>query len=205
MRVLSIVIWVILGFLYFWFWNSSNADCCGISFNAATTTEISTDNPDGNNLSDAEATALLAVQDKEKAEAKARDSIIAAKAIAEAEENDAVEAVGTIEKGAFYFPYGSNTPNYSQNAEVYLSSVVDAAKASGKKVRVIGHTDDSGTASFNIGLGQRRADEVRRKLIQKGLPANQIIATSKGETEPIASNATPEGQSQNRRVELISE
>ena len=205
MRVLSIVIWVILGFLYYWFWNSSKANCCGNADISGNTTEITTDKSTGNDLSEADATALLAAQEKAKAEAKARDSTVAAKAIAEAEENDAVEAVGTIEKGAFYFPYGSNTPNYSQNAEEYLSSVVNAAKSSGKKIRVIGHTDDSGTASFNLGLGQRRANEVRRKLIQKGLPANQIIASSKGETEPVASNASAEGQSQNRRVELISE
>jgi outer membrane protein OmpA-like peptidoglycan-associated protein len=71
------------------------------------------------------------------------------------------------------------------------------------RVAIEGHTDSVGTDEFNFSLSERRADAVRDYFIQQGINANAIEARGFGKSEPIASNDTPEGRQQNRRVELI--
>jgi OmpA-OmpF porin, OOP family len=66
-----------------------------------------------------------------------------------------------------------------------------------------GHTDSTGSVSFNDELSQRRADAVATALIERGVPASSLRATGKGESLPVASNATAAGRQQNRRVEII--
>ena len=71
----------------------------------------------------------------------------------------------------------------------------------GTSVIVEGHTDNSGAASYNEGLSQRRADAVREVLISKmGIEAGRVTAKGYGESQPIADNSTSEGRLQNRRV-----
>ncbi|QHQ36956.1 OmpA family protein [Algicella marina] len=70
-------------------------------------------------------------------------------------------------------------------------------------VQVIGHTDNTGTASFNQGLSERRASAVASLLRQGGVPGGRIVAFGRGETQPLASNGNAEGRAQNRRVEII--
>ena len=53
-----------------------------------------------------------------------------------------------------------------------------------------------------MSLGQRRADIIKRYLIDQGVPANQITALSKGELDPVADNGTKAGMAKNRRTEL---
>lgn len=65
-----------------------------------------------------------------------------------------------------------------------------------------GHTDNTGSAEFNIDLSQKRADAVREYLIGKGIEPDRIASKGYGETKPVAKNDTPEGQQQNRRVEF---
>jgi outer membrane protein OmpA-like peptidoglycan-associated protein len=68
---------------------------------------------------------------------------------------------------------------------------------------VEGHTDSVGGDEYNQNLSERRAESVRDYFVQQGIPAGTIVARGFGKTEPIASNDTPEGRQQNRRVELI--
>jgi len=69
---------------------------------------------------------------------------------------------------------------------------------------VEGHSDSTGDENYNLHLSQRRAEAVRTLMItQYGVPAAQIRAVGYGETKPVASNATAEGQRLNRRVELV--
>ena len=70
-------------------------------------------------------------------------------------------------------------------------------------VQVLGHTDNDGDAAYNLGLSQRRAQAVASVLIAQGVPASRIITAGRGEDQPIASNLTPEGKAQNRRVEIV--
>lgn len=70
-------------------------------------------------------------------------------------------------------------------------------------IEVIGHTDNSGSAAYNQDLSQRRAVSVANVLRESGVPNGRIAAYGRGEDQPIASNLTPEGRAQNRRVEII--
>lgn len=70
-------------------------------------------------------------------------------------------------------------------------------------VAVEGHTDSIGGDEYNQNLSEQRAEAVRDYFVQQGISANSIEARGFGKTEPIASNDTPEGRQQNRRVELI--
>jgi outer membrane protein OmpA-like peptidoglycan-associated protein len=68
---------------------------------------------------------------------------------------------------------------------------------------VEGHTDSIGTDEYNQNLSEQRAEAVRDYFVQQGIAAASIEARGFGKTEPIASNDTPEGRQQNRRVELV--
>ncbi len=68
-------------------------------------------------------------------------------------------------------------------------------------VRIEAHTDS--VASNNQSLSQRRADWVRGYLIKKGVAAERLEARGFGASRPIATNDTPEGRAQNRRVEFV--
>jgi len=70
-------------------------------------------------------------------------------------------------------------------------------------LQVEGHTDSVGGDDYNQQLSEHRAEAVRDYLVQQGISAPSIEAKGFGKTEPIASNETPEGRQQNRRVELV--
>jgi outer membrane protein OmpA-like peptidoglycan-associated protein len=70
------------------------------------------------------------------------------------------------------------------------------------QVIIKGHTDAEGTDNLNQRLSEQRADRVRQFLISEGVNGARISAIGFGETMPIATNATPEGRAQNRRVEI---
>jgi OOP family OmpA-OmpF porin len=71
------------------------------------------------------------------------------------------------------------------------------------KVVVAGHTDGRGTEKYNMKLSQRRADAVKKYLVDKGNKTDRITAEGKGEAEPIADNKTEKGRFENRRVEVL--
>ncbi|HST09444.1 MAG TPA: OmpA family protein, partial [Terriglobales bacterium] len=71
------------------------------------------------------------------------------------------------------------------------------------RLSVEGHTDSVGTDDYNQQLSEKRAEAVRQYLVQQGISGDTIVATGFGKTAPIASNDTPEGRQQNRRVELV--
>jgi outer membrane protein OmpA-like peptidoglycan-associated protein len=70
-------------------------------------------------------------------------------------------------------------------------------------VTVIGFTDTTGDADYNMGLSERRAKAVSDFLVTLGVPAEKTRVLGRGENDPIASNDTAEGRAQNRRVEVI--
>lgn len=70
-------------------------------------------------------------------------------------------------------------------------------------VDVIGHTDNTGSASHNQDLSARRAGSVTAVLTGAGVAPNRLRAFGRGEDQPVASNLTPEGRAQNRRVEIV--
>lgn len=69
-------------------------------------------------------------------------------------------------------------------------------------VVAVGHTDSMGSAKYNENLSRRRAAAVKTFLESRGLQADRIHTDGKGESQPVASNATGEGRAKNRRVEV---
>ena len=71
------------------------------------------------------------------------------------------------------------------------------------RVIVEGHTDSVGSEAYNEELSQRRAQAVTEALSARGVPADQYQAKGLGKAYPVASNETPAGRQQNRRVEIV--
>lgn len=70
-------------------------------------------------------------------------------------------------------------------------------------IEIIGHTDSKGTDEYNQNLSERRANNVASYLKTKGITSSRLTTRGMGESDPIASNDTEEGRSQNRRVEFV--
>lgn len=81
----------------------------------------------------------------------------------------------------------------AQNVQVYRKSTL----------QIIGHTDSDGEAAFNQQLSEDRARAVANVLTANGVPGARIQTFGRGEAQPVASNLTPEGKRQNRRVEIV--
>jgi peptidoglycan-associated lipoprotein len=71
------------------------------------------------------------------------------------------------------------------------------------RVRLEGHTDERGSREYNIGLGERRSQTVRRALALQGVQESQITTVSYGEERPAAAGSDENAYSKNRRVEIV--
>jgi OmpA-OmpF porin, OOP family len=72
-----------------------------------------------------------------------------------------------------------------------------------RNVLIEGHTDSVGGEDYNLGLSERRADSVRRALIEYNVPPERITIKGYGKRFPVAGNDTPDGRQKNRRVEIV--
>ncbi|MFT5418543.1 MAG: OOP family OmpA-OmpF porin, partial [Gammaproteobacteria bacterium] len=72
------------------------------------------------------------------------------------------------------------------------------------RVDIIGHTDSTGSDSYNAGLSERRALCVAAYLKSTGVSASHLSPSGRGESDPVATNETKEGRQSNRRVQLIA-
>jgi OmpA-OmpF porin, OOP family len=71
------------------------------------------------------------------------------------------------------------------------------------KVEVQAHTDDTGQAAYNVTLSKTRAEAVRKWLVDRGVPADRLVANGYGGEKPVADNKTAAGRAKNRRVSLV--
>lgn len=97
------------------------------------------------------------------------------------------------------------TDSADLNAQFFkvLDGVALVAKKYDKTIiEVAGHTDSTGAADYNRQLSQRRATSVADYLVSRGVAQARIMTAGGGEDHPIASNATEQGRSANRRVEV---
>lgn len=84
-----------------------------------------------------------------------------------------------------------------------LNKVVKLMKENvGVKIELSAHTDNVGSAKYNLTLSKARAKSSRKYLISKGISSKRISSKGHGERKPIASNKTAKGRKQNRRVEI---
>jgi peptidoglycan-associated lipoprotein len=89
-----------------------------------------------------------------------------------------------------------------EDADIAARHGLQLAEDSGLSVRLEGHADERGSREYNIGLGERRAQAVRRVLMLQGAQPAQISTVSFGEERPVAFGSDEDSWSQNRRVEF---
>ncbi len=99
--------------------------------------------------------------------------------------------------------FATNSADLSANFYPVLDAVSGTLQEYGETViEVAGHTDSTGSAAYNQTLSERRAQSVAAYLMSHGIKQPRLIVVGDGSQHPVASNATPEGRQQNRRVEL---
>jgi outer membrane protein OmpA-like peptidoglycan-associated protein len=99
--------------------------------------------------------------------------------------------------------FAFDSANLNSNFYPVLDKVAETLKEYDKSViEVAGHTDSTGSDSYNQALSERRANSVADYLSNKGLERTRMVTVGAGEAHPVASNDTEEGRAQNRRVEL---
>ena len=99
----------------------------------------------------------------------------------------------------FDFDKAALRPVAQQNLGTLAESL---QKYSGENVLIVGHTDNVGTADYNLRLSQERAQSAAAYLRQAGIDPARIRTRGMGESDPVSSNETDEGRQLNRRVEL---
>jgi len=100
-----------------------------------------------------------------------------------------------------YFDFDSSELR-PDDADTVARHAMLLADDSQLNVRLEGHADERGSREYNIGLGERRAQTVRRLLLIQGVSAGQISTVSFGEERPAAFGSNEEAWAQNRRVEI---
>jgi outer membrane protein OmpA-like peptidoglycan-associated protein len=99
--------------------------------------------------------------------------------------------------------FDTNKSTLTTQARANLDKLVPVFKEyADTNIEIFGYTDITGKPEYNLTLSGQRAESVKNYLIAKGLVASRFRTTGLGIAEPIATNDTPEGRSQNRRVEF---
>ena len=123
----------------------------------------------------------------------------------------------TVQKKSTFHALPSQRETLAVMFEPDSATITDATKAKVRQlverlnergyrfITIEGYTDNSGLHEANIALSQKRADAVKKLMIQYGIDSHKIKATGKGELNPVADNDTPEGRAQNRRIEIVIE
>jgi outer membrane protein OmpA-like peptidoglycan-associated protein len=94
-------------------------------------------------------------------------------------------------------------PEITRDGQAILADVVTAYQAQHPAhVTIAGHTDRSGSASFNLGASRKRAEAVKDFLAAKGIPASVMTVSAFGESQPIVATEDGVREVQNRRVEI---
>jgi peptidoglycan-associated lipoprotein len=105
-------------------------------------------------------------------------------------------------RNVVYFEYDSSEikPEYDAVVQAHAAYLAQYPTA---RVRLEGHTDERGSREYNIGLGERRAQTVRKALMLQGVAETQLTTVSYGEERPVADGADEPAYARNRRVELV--
>ena len=113
----------------------------------------------------------------------------------------ALETGQVLSFNNIYFDSGS--ANIKPESFGILDNVAQTLIANqGVAVRIAGHTDSDGSASYNQGLSERRANAVRDYLVNKGVPMNTLSTVGYGEEQPVVPNTSASNKAQNRRIEF---
>ena len=118
----------------------------------------------------------------------------------------ATQSAKVTETGTWLYEdiqFDSGSANIKSGSYPVLAEITTVLKQNPNlKVEIQGHTDSAGSLALNNKLSGDRANAVMKHLTQQGVNPDQLTAAGYGPSQPIASNATPEGRARNRRVEL---
>ena len=109
---------------------------------------------------------------------------------------------GMLAKRTIYFDFDSSEIR-GEGTDIVAAHAKYLAGRGGMKVRLEGHTDERGSREYNIGLGERRAQAVRRALLLQGATESQLSTVSYGEERPAAAGSDEAAWAKNRRVEIV--
>lgn len=127
---------------------------------------------------------------------------------------DRAVAAGKLAEGKFLYEtvlsddkvkFSFDKAELTDEARTAIDELAERLKADNRNVyvEIQGHTDNVGSEEYNLKLGEKRAEVVRRYLAQKGFALHRISVISYGESEAVADNKTREGRSANRRVVIV--
>lgn len=119
-----------------------------------------------------------------------------------ADEEAAGPRGGLLETRIVYFDFDSAEIK-GAGVEVVAAHAKYLAAHGGVRVRLEGHTDERGSREYNIGLGERRAQSVRRAMLLQGVTDAQMSTVSYGEERPAVPGHDESAWSKNRRVEIV--
>ena len=113
-----------------------------------------------------------------------------------------------VEKGKSFLLdniyYQTNSDEILPESIIILSEFAEFLKEHPEmKIEIQGHTDNTGTATENNLLSQKRADRIVNFLLEKGVSKNNLSAKGYGSSKPVSNNNTAEGRSKNRRTEFL--
>lgn len=109
---------------------------------------------------------------------------------------------GILSKRIIYFDFDSSDIK-GEGTDVVAAHAKYLASHAGTRVRLEGNTDDRGSREYNIGLGERRAQAVRRALLLQGATEAQLATVSYGAERPAVTGNDEAAWSKNRRVEIV--
>jgi len=133
--------------------------------------------------------------------AACRNDFLAAMTAIEASAKAPVAAVKPAAAERFQLFFDFNQSKLTPEAARTVQDVAKAAKAAGyPKLALVGYTDLTGKADFNMRLSLKRAEAVRKALIAAGVPADRLSAEGRGKTDPQVSTKDGVREPQNRRV-----
>jgi outer membrane protein OmpA-like peptidoglycan-associated protein len=102
------------------------------------------------------------------------------------------------------FQFGTEVSALTEAQKELLNALADVLRdRPDTRIILRGHTDTVGDAAYNMQLSIERAESVADYLIGEGISSSRMTVRGYGETQPIASNETPEGKAKNRRVEFV--
>ena len=105
-------------------------------------------------------------------------------------------------RNVVYFDFDSSEIR-SQDDAIVAAHAAYLVKYPTARVRLEGHTDERGSREYNIGLGERRAQAVRRALLLQGVAEVQLATVSYGEERPSVAGSDEQAYAANRRVEIV--
>lgn len=183
MKLFTVILWLILGIFYYFFWDYQYMQCCDKS----SPTQESVILVEQENLTEETSSAEVKLDSIEE-EGQQNP--------AESNEEEA------IEKLVLYFTYNSSELIIPEIYKKEVEKLIDYARENQQiSLEITGHTDNLGSNEANHIVGLTRAENMRSYLKDKGVE-NSITCLSQGEEQPIADNSTQEGRAKNRRIEL---